>query len=166
MEGSFINAHIISPDLASLAAAIQIEHSGLDVDSFSTSHDSRLTTFPVKVRFFYVRYYEYSSNTSIGNSPHNFRKLNAQVRLIQILLSPSPIHLHRSSPSHSSIHTSAPDTDSHPPTPISSKARPPHHARPKTKRSSVRRRAHSAEHAYGPIRERYSKGERLCVSGV
>jgi U3 small nucleolar RNA-associated protein 22 len=40
------------------------------------------------------------------------------VRLIPVLSSLSPIPLHRLSPSHSNIRTSAPDTESHLPTPI------------------------------------------------
>jgi U3 small nucleolar RNA-associated protein 22 len=119
MGGSFINARFISQALPLLYKSKRVD----SMRTFSTSQHRMILVLlpssynPVKVRFFYVCY-ECSSNISIGNSPHDFSKLNAQVRVIPVLPSPSPIPLHRLSPSHSNIRTSAPDTDSHLPTPI------------------------------------------------
>ena len=62
-----------------------------------------------------------SSYVFIDNSPIDFTKLNAQIRLIPVLPSPSPIPLHRLSPSHSNIRISSPstpDTESSLPTPM------------------------------------------------
>jgi U3 small nucleolar RNA-associated protein 22 len=61
---------------------------------------------------------KYNSNVRIDDSAHDFTKLNAQIRIIPVLPSPSPIPLHRLSPSHSNIRISSSDTQTHPPTPI------------------------------------------------
>jgi U3 small nucleolar RNA-associated protein 22 len=71
----------------------------------------------VKVCLLYA-HYQYGPNINIDDSPHNFSKLNAQIRIIPVLPSPSPIPLHRLSPSHSNIRISASDTESHRPTPV------------------------------------------------
>lgn len=95
--------------LASIAAAIGRKKGGLEVDTFyeSVGNDSRLTTLVLRPRK--------------DDSANDFSKLNAQVRIIPVLPTPSPIPIHRLSPSHSNIRISTPTpstSNSHTATPI------------------------------------------------
>ncbi|EGN97143.1 hypothetical protein SERLA73DRAFT_92146 [Serpula lacrymans var. lacrymans S7.3] len=83
--------------LATIAAAIQDEKSALNVEVFyeAALNDPRLTTIVLRPHK--------------DDSQSDFSNLHAQVRIIPVLPSPSPIPFHRLSPSHTNIRTSSDD---------------------------------------------------------
>ncbi|KAH0579235.1 hypothetical protein H2248_003386 [Termitomyces sp. 'cryptogamus'] len=86
--------------LAIIAAAVKSSKSGLNVDVQydSQSDDPRLTKLVLTPKK--------------DNSPNDFTKLHAQVCIIPVLSSQSPISLHRLSPSHSNIRINTAQNDS------------------------------------------------------
>ncbi|EMD32469.1 hypothetical protein CERSUDRAFT_108867 [Gelatoporia subvermispora B] len=92
--------------MAVIAAAIAKKKSGLNVEASyeSVSGDPRLTTLVLRPR--------------PDGSADDFTKLNAQVRLLFVLPSTSPITISRLSPSRSNIRSSTSSTSPELPTPL------------------------------------------------
>ncbi|KAG6884333.1 hypothetical protein C0993_012058 [Termitomyces sp. T159_Od127] len=90
--------------LATIAAAVKSSKGGLNVDVQyeSQSDDPRLTKLVLTPKK--------------DNSPYDFTKLHAQVCIIPVLSSQSPVSIHKLSPSHSNIRINTINTTQNDPT--------------------------------------------------